>query len=113
MVRRHILQPSRCIYSSDVASSAASDRVSVYLTHVPGATVAGEVSGGECAEVREDPVRLIPSRLRSLLARQELDLRHQVGPTLRWPVWPPVTLSRNDSHTSLKRDKYHQSCVTN
>ena len=81
MVRRHILQPSRCIYSSDVASSAdASDRVSVYLTHVAGATAAGEVSGGgECAEVREDPVRLIPSRLRSLLARQELDLRHQVG----------------------------------
>ena len=79
MVRRHILQPSRCIYSSDVAS-AASDRVSVYLTHVAGATAAGEVSGGgECAEVREDPVRLIPSRLRSLLARQELDLRHQVG----------------------------------
>ena len=81
MVRRHILQPSRCIYSSDVASSAdASDRVSVYVTHVAGATAAGEVSGGgECAEVREDPVRLIPSRLRSLLARQELDLRHQVG----------------------------------
>ena len=78
MVRRHILQPSRCIYSSDVAS-AASDRVSVYLTHVAGATAAGEASGGECAEVREDPVRLIPSRLRSLLARQELDLRHQVG----------------------------------
>ena len=80
MVRRHILQPSRCIYSSDVASPAASDRVSVYVTHVVGATAAGEVSGGgECAEVREDPVRLIPSRLRSLLARQELDLRHQVG----------------------------------
>ena len=113
MVRRHILQPSRCIYSSDVASSATSDRVSVYLTHVPGATAADEVSGGECAEVREDPVRLIPSRLRSLLARQELDLRHQVGATMRWPVWPPITLTRNDSITSLKRDEYHKSSMTN
>ena len=87
MVRRHILQPSRCIYSADVASSSANDRVSVYLTPVPVGSSArmsatSEVSG-KCGEVcEEDPVRLIPSRLRSLLARHELDLRHQVGWTL-------------------------------
>ena len=89
MVRRHILQPSRCIFSTDVASSSvASDRVSVYRTPAAtlcggagaGVTASGEVSG-KCGEVTEDPVRLITSRLRSLLARHELDLRHQVGRT--------------------------------
>ena len=79
MVRRHILQPSRCIYSTDVPVTASSadlnvDRVSVYLTP----SGRSEVSG-KCGEVSDDPVRLIPSRLRSLLARHELDLRHQVG----------------------------------
>ena len=96
MVRRHILQPSRCIYSTDVPVTASSadpnvDRVSVYLTPAPVGSSArvsatSEVSG-KCGEVcEEDPVRLIPSRLRSLLARHELDLRHQVGRTLRYNI---------------------------
>ena len=92
MVRRHILQPSRCLYSTDayVASSSANDRVSVYLTPSSSSarvTATSEVSG-KCdeSEVCEDPVRLIPSRLRSLLARHELDLRHQVGRTLRYTI---------------------------
>ena len=86
MVRRHILQPSRCIYSADVAYSSANDRVSVYLTPV-GSSARVSATSGKCGEVcEEDPVRLIPSRLRSLLARHELDLRHQVGWTLRYNI---------------------------
>ena len=87
MVRRHILQPSRCIYSTDVAVSSANsdnvDRVSVYLTTPAPGNSAGATVSGKCDELvsEEDPARLIPSRLRSLLARHELDLRHQVGGT--------------------------------
>ena len=59
---------------ADVSMSRTVDKVSVYPTSGICASANDEV---KCGGVNEDPARLVPSRLRSLLARHELDLRQQ------------------------------------
>jgi hypothetical protein len=80
--RRHLLSPIRCPYSSDVVV----DRVSVYLTHP--ASAAEPASGDMCSS---SEVRLIPSRLRSMLETE-----------MREPGWMMEEVSRGAIHQYLR-----------